>query len=342
VRRQAAASAWAETTDVEQEEFVGEDFYTILGVSPRADVKEIKLAYYSIMKDCHPDLSGDEESTEFCMLLNEIYETLTDPERRTLYDSMVGFAENSINPFVDTSFPADQVFVDEFTCIGCRNCCNVCPKTFDIEDDWGRARVMKQGVDVQDKLQEAIDTCPVSCIHWVTSPQLSLLEASMARMERVAVWSLMSGGGGGRDVFTEASMSWEKRQVQVRARLQQQKDSARMQQYGEAGWGGWWGSTVGAAAGANMYAQAARASRSASSSSRSSPSGSWDGGDSSSYDSFDEGQEGSGLGKEGQRIAALAAKAARASRAWKSMQELQQQQKARILLPASASASLND
>jgi ferredoxin len=43
--------------------------------------------------------------------------------------------------------------VDEFTCIGCRNCCNVCPKTFDIEDDWGRARVMKQGVDVQDKLQ---------------------------------------------------------------------------------------------------------------------------------------------------------------------------------------------
>lgn len=24
----------------------------------------------------------------------------------------------------------------------------------------------------------------------------------MARMERVAVWSLMSGGGGGRDVFT--------------------------------------------------------------------------------------------------------------------------------------------
>jgi hypothetical protein len=35
----------------------------------------------------------------------------------------------------------------------------------------------------------------------VTASQLSLLEATMARMERVAVWSLMSGGGGGRDVF---------------------------------------------------------------------------------------------------------------------------------------------
>jgi hypothetical protein len=38
-----------------------------------------------------------------------LLQTLTDPERRTLYDSMVGFAEDSINPFVDTSFPADQV-----------------------------------------------------------------------------------------------------------------------------------------------------------------------------------------------------------------------------------------
>jgi hypothetical protein len=36
----------------------------------------------------------------------------------------------------------------------------------------------------------------------VTAPQLSMLEATMAKMERVAVWSLMSGGGSGRDVFT--------------------------------------------------------------------------------------------------------------------------------------------
>ena len=43
---------------------------------------------------------------------------------------------------------------------------NVCPKTFAMEEDWGRARVMKQRVDSDPKLQEAIDTCPVSCIHW--------------------------------------------------------------------------------------------------------------------------------------------------------------------------------
>ena len=30
-----------------------------------------------------------------------------------------------------------------------------------------RARVMQQRVDADEKVQEAIDTCPVSCIHWV-------------------------------------------------------------------------------------------------------------------------------------------------------------------------------
>lgn len=60
-----------------------------------------------------------------------------------------------------------QVFVDEFTCIGCKNCCNVCPKSFMIEDAFGRARVSQQGMDNEEMLQEAIDTCPVNCIHWV-------------------------------------------------------------------------------------------------------------------------------------------------------------------------------
>ena len=29
---------------------------------------------------------------------------------------------------------------DEFTCIGCRNCNNVCPKTFGIEEEYGEER----------------------------------------------------------------------------------------------------------------------------------------------------------------------------------------------------------
>lgn len=40
-----------------------------------------------------------------------------------------------------------------------------------MEEDYGRARAMQQGIDSDEKLQEAIDTCPVNCIHWVRSRQ---------------------------------------------------------------------------------------------------------------------------------------------------------------------------
>ena len=94
-----------------------------------------------------------------------------------MYDDIAGFSDMSTNPFLSSAHERDLVFVDEFTCIGCRNCNNVCPKTFTMEEDWGRARVMRQRVDPDSKLQEAIDTCPVSCIHWSvlhSSSQLQL------------------------------------------------------------------------------------------------------------------------------------------------------------------------
>lgn len=326
--------AHAARTDSQlDDEYAADNFYQILGVPEAASRRDIKRAYKAMMKDFHPDLSGDEESTEFAVLLNEIYSTLMDPERRATYDALAGFSASSINPFVDTSLPADQVFVDEYTCIGCRNCTNVCPKTFDIEDDFGRARVMQQGVDSDERLQEAIDTCPVNCIHWVTASQLSLLEATMAKMERVAVWSLMSGGGSGRDVFTEASISWEKRQAEVRAKVQQEADMNA--------WTSWWDNMTGVSAGANMYAQAQEATRRAASGSYSS----YDAGDEGDYESssFDGEDFGSSSGfngtKEGARIAKLAAKAARAARQWKSWQELQQRNRRSGLLLTAVSVS---
>ena len=60
-----------------------------------------------------------------------------------------------------------QVFVDELTCIGCQNCTAVCPATYMMEPDFGRARVAAQKVDNDEALQESIDCCPVDCIHWV-------------------------------------------------------------------------------------------------------------------------------------------------------------------------------
>lgn len=69
------------------------------------------------------------------------------------------------------------VYVDEVTCIGCKHCAHVARNTFYIEPDYGRSRVIRQDADSEGVIQEAIDTCPVDCIHWVDYTELKKLEA---------------------------------------------------------------------------------------------------------------------------------------------------------------------
>jgi ferredoxin len=69
------------------------------------------------------------------------------------------------------------VYVDEITCIGCKHCAHVARNTFYIEADYGRSRVIRQDGDSEEVIQEAIDTCPVDCIHWVAYAELKKLEA---------------------------------------------------------------------------------------------------------------------------------------------------------------------
>lgn len=68
------------------------------------------------------------------------------------------------------------VYVDEITCIGCLHCAHVARNTFYIEPDYGRSRVIRQDGDSEEVIQEAIDTCPVDCIHWVDYTELRRLE----------------------------------------------------------------------------------------------------------------------------------------------------------------------
>lgn len=68
------------------------------------------------------------------------------------------------------------VYVDEITCIGCKHCAHVARNTFYIEPDYGRSRVVRQDGDSEEIIQEAIDTCPVDCIHWLDYTELKNLE----------------------------------------------------------------------------------------------------------------------------------------------------------------------
>ena len=75
------------------------------------------------------------------------------------------------------------VYVDEPTCIGCTHCAHVARNTFYIEPDYGRARVIRQDGDSNELIQEAIDTCPVDCIHRVDYTELRQLE--VARKDQI-------------------------------------------------------------------------------------------------------------------------------------------------------------
>ena len=59
------------------------------------------------------------------------------------------------------------VWVEESDCIGCRYCAHVASNTFLMITETGRCRAIRQDGDSIERIQEAIDTCPVDCIHWV-------------------------------------------------------------------------------------------------------------------------------------------------------------------------------
>ncbi|PSB23707.1 ferredoxin [Stenomitos frigidus] len=83
---------------------------------------------------------------------------------------------SGLEPELGGALRQKGVYVDEMTCIGCKHCAHVARNTFYIEPDYGRSRVIRQNGDSEDLLQEAIDTCPVDCIHWVDYTELKRLE----------------------------------------------------------------------------------------------------------------------------------------------------------------------
>ena len=67
-------------------------------------------------------------------------------------------------------------YVDEATCIGCKHCAHTAPNTFYMEPNYGRARVFNQDGDSEELIDEAMDTCPVNCIHWIDYTELKQRE----------------------------------------------------------------------------------------------------------------------------------------------------------------------
>ncbi|HZW82237.1 MAG TPA: ferredoxin [Candidatus Deferrimicrobium sp.] len=59
-----------------------------------------------------------------------------------------------------------KVRIDKGACIGCGACEAVCPEVFRLGDD-GLAEVLVTDIasELEDKVRDAVDGCPVSAIH---------------------------------------------------------------------------------------------------------------------------------------------------------------------------------
>jgi ferredoxin len=58
------------------------------------------------------------------------------------------------------------VYLIEEECIGCGMCEDLCPEVFRLNPETNTAEIIKPEGGPEDPIQEAIDSCPVECIHW--------------------------------------------------------------------------------------------------------------------------------------------------------------------------------
>ncbi|MCJ1423031.1 hypothetical protein MMC29_000912 [Sticta canariensis] len=155
------------------------DFYQLLGLEYDADGPAIRGAYRALQRIAHPDIAGKppsklagsrafcvvlptspgatagEGANELSALLNSAYATLSNLKAKESYDAGL------------QRYRQENLHYDGLP-----------------EEDYGRARVMRQWGDDADAISEAIDLCPVDCIHYVPRDQLALLEFVMKSCKR--------------------------------------------------------------------------------------------------------------------------------------------------------------
>jgi ferredoxin len=59
-----------------------------------------------------------------------------------------------------------KVFIEEEECIGCESCAEVCPEVFWMDEMKKKAEAISPEGGPMGCIEEAMEACPVSCIHW--------------------------------------------------------------------------------------------------------------------------------------------------------------------------------
>lgn len=73
---------------------MADDYYSILGVDRNANQDDIKKSYRKLALKWHPDKNKDPEAVDMFKKIGEAYDTLSDPEKRKVYDQ---FGKDGLN-----------------------------------------------------------------------------------------------------------------------------------------------------------------------------------------------------------------------------------------------------
>lgn len=105
------------------------DYYQVLGVTPETNVDEIKRAYRKLARKYHPDVSKEPNAEKQFKEINEAWEVLGDPQKKSHYDQLRArggrmddfppSGEGYYRPFQEGGFHTENVgdFSDFFNAI---------------------------------------------------------------------------------------------------------------------------------------------------------------------------------------------------------------------------------
>ena len=91
-----------------------DNFYNRLGLSINASQEEIKKAYFTVAKKFHPDYNDKAEAQELFILIQEAYNTLSSPEKRSKYDQTLPkeFVHTQ-NILINTFFSKSSILISD-------------------------------------------------------------------------------------------------------------------------------------------------------------------------------------------------------------------------------------
>ena len=73
------------------------DHYETLGVGRDASQDDVRKAYRKLARKYHPDLNpGDKSAEERFKKVQEAYDVLSDPKKKTMYDQVGFYSENGM------------------------------------------------------------------------------------------------------------------------------------------------------------------------------------------------------------------------------------------------------